>query len=91
MFKGGMLLVWGGNLYTYPDFLPEGLGISWGIVQVPPVYVAAVIIGACFCSCSVSFFKFSSRASTCALWRTTRRRRFPWGARAACLCTFPGP
>jgi branched-chain amino acid transport system permease protein len=28
MFKGGMLLVWGGNLYTFPDFLPEGLGIG---------------------------------------------------------------
>jgi branched-chain amino acid transport system permease protein len=61
MFKGGMLLVWGGNLYTYPDFLPEGLGISWGIVQVPPVYVAAVIIGSLFLLMFGLFFKFSSQ------------------------------
>lgn len=61
MFKGGMLLIWGGNLYTYPDFLPEGLGISWGIVQVPPVYVAAVIIGSLFLLMFGLFFKFSSQ------------------------------
>ena len=61
MFKGGMLLVWGGNLYTYPEFLPEGLGINWGIIQVPPVYVAAVIIGSLFLLMFGLFFKFSSQ------------------------------
>jgi branched-chain amino acid transport system permease protein len=61
MFKGGMLLGWGGNLYTYPDFLPDGLGINWGIIQVPPVYVAAVIIGSLFLLMFGLFFKYSSQ------------------------------
>ena len=61
MFKGLILLLWGGNLYTYPDFLPEGLGIQWGLVQVPPVYVAAVIIGSLFLAMFGLFFKFSSQ------------------------------
>ena len=37
MFKGLLLLVWGGNLHTYPDFLPEFLSIDWGIIHVAPV------------------------------------------------------
>src|SRR5512137_1964290 len=40
MFKGLILLVFGGNLHTYPDFLPEALGIQWGVVRIPPVYTA---------------------------------------------------
>ena len=30
MFKGLILLIWGGNLYTYPDFLPKSLGNPLG-------------------------------------------------------------
>src|SRR5512138_1069461 len=40
MFKGLILLVWGGNLYTYPDFLPKILEIQWGVIRIPPVYGA---------------------------------------------------
>jgi len=61
MLKGLMLLIWGGNLQTYPDFLPDSLGISWGIVNVPPVYVAALIIGLVFLIFFGLFFKYSSQ------------------------------
>ena len=30
MFKGMILLIWGGNLYTYPEFLPDGDGDALG-------------------------------------------------------------
>ena len=61
MFKGLMLLIWGGNLHTYPDFLPDSLGIKWDIVNVPPVYVAALIIGLVFLIFFGLFFKYSSQ------------------------------
>jgi branched-chain amino acid transport system permease protein len=61
MFKGLLLLVWGGNLHTYPDFLPEFLGIEWGIIHVAPVYVATLIIGMIFLSLFGLFFKYSSQ------------------------------
>jgi branched-chain amino acid transport system permease protein len=60
MFKGLILLVWGGNLYTYPVFLPETLGIRWGLVRIPPVYVATLIIGSIFLILFGIFFKYSS-------------------------------
>ena len=61
MFKGLLLLVWGGNLNTYPDFLPEFLSIDWGIINVAPVYVATLIIGMIFLSLFGLFFKYSSQ------------------------------
>ncbi len=61
MMKGLMLLVWGGNLQTYPDFLPEGLSVSWDIIHVPPVYMAALIIGLVFLVLFGLFFKYSSQ------------------------------
>jgi branched-chain amino acid transport system permease protein len=61
MFKGLLLLVWGGNLHTYPEFLPEFLSIHWGVIQVPPVYVATLIIGMIFLSLFGLFFKYSSQ------------------------------
>ncbi len=61
MFKGLILLVWGGNLYTYPNFLPEVLGMNWGVVRVPPVYSATLIIGILFLTLFGLFFKFSSQ------------------------------
>jgi branched-chain amino acid transport system permease protein len=61
MFKGLILLVWGGNLYTYPDFLPKILEIQWGVVRIPPVYGAALIIGTLFLTLFGLFFKFSSQ------------------------------
>ena len=61
MFKGSTLLLWGGNLYTYPDFLPNFLGIHWGSIRVPPVYGAVLIIGTLFLILFGLFFKFSSQ------------------------------
>ncbi len=61
MFKGLLLLIWGGNLYTYPDFLPKALEIHWGMIRIPPVYGATLIIGALFLLLFGLFFKFSSQ------------------------------
>jgi len=61
MFKGLILLIWGGNLYTYPDFLPEWMGLSWGSVSVQPVYSLTLAIGMTFLLLFGLFFKFSSQ------------------------------
>jgi branched-chain amino acid transport system permease protein len=61
MFKGLLLFVWGGNLHTFPDFLPQAMGLDWGIVHVAPVYVAALVIGLIFLSLFGLFFKYSSQ------------------------------
>jgi len=90
MFKGGMLLVWGGNLYNYPEFLPAWLGIEWGIVQVPPSTWRPSSSAACFCCCSACFSSSPRRASTCAPWRTTSRRRSPSGSTSGACSPFPG-
>jgi branched-chain amino acid transport system permease protein len=61
MFKGLILLIWGGNLHTYPNFLPEELGMNWGVVRIPPVYSATLVIGILFLILFGLFFKFSSQ------------------------------
>jgi branched-chain amino acid transport system permease protein len=61
MFKGLMLVIFGGNLFNYPDFLPKGLTIQWGAVSIQPVYVASFIIGIIFLSIFGFFFKYSSQ------------------------------
>jgi len=61
MFKGLILLIWGGNLYTYPEFLPMAMGIHWGVVRIPPVYSATLVIGTLFLIMFGLFFKFSSQ------------------------------
>jgi branched-chain amino acid transport system permease protein len=61
MFKGIMLLVWGGNLQTYPEFLPKFLSIQWDVINIPPVYSAAIIIGMIFLILFGIFFKYSSQ------------------------------
>jgi branched-chain amino acid transport system permease protein len=61
MFKGLLLVIFGGNLFNYPDFLPAGLTIKWGAVHIPPVYVASFIIGIIFLSIFGFFFKYSSQ------------------------------
>jgi branched-chain amino acid transport system permease protein len=60
-FKGALLFLWGGNLYTYPDLLPEFLAWSWGVVHVPPVYVSAIFMGVVFLLLFGLFFKYSSQ------------------------------
>src|SRR5271157_796259 len=61
MFKGLMLLFWGGNLQTYPEFLPDFLGIEWHVINIPPVYTPALIIGIMFLILFGVFFKYSSQ------------------------------
>ncbi|MBP8981295.1 MAG: branched-chain amino acid ABC transporter permease [Syntrophobacterales bacterium] len=61
MFKGLILLIWGGNLHTFPDFLPEWLTFSWGAVTVQPVYSLALVVGLSFLALFGIFFKFSSQ------------------------------
>jgi branched-chain amino acid transport system permease protein len=61
MFKGLILLIWGGNLFTYPDFLPKILELHWGVIHLPPVYGAALLIGTLFLILFGLFFKFSSQ------------------------------
>jgi branched-chain amino acid transport system permease protein len=61
MFKGIMLFVFGGDIHSYPKFLPEGLSMQWGAIQVPSVYVAALIIGIVFLIIFGLFFKYSSQ------------------------------
>ena len=61
MFKGLILLIWGGNLYTFPEFLPEWLALTWGDVTVQPVYTLALVAGVSFLTLFGLFFKFSSQ------------------------------
>ena len=61
IFKGAMLLLWGGNLYIYPDFLPPAIGIQWGVVNIAPVYVVSTTVGLVFLVLFGLFFKFSSQ------------------------------
>lgn len=60
MFKGLLLFVFGGDIHSYPRFLPEGLSLQLGTVLVPSVYVAALIIGIVFLILFGFFFKYSS-------------------------------
>lgn len=61
MFRGAILLLFGGNLHTYPEFLPPWMGMQWGIVRVPPVYTATLVIGAVFLLLFGLFFKYSAQ------------------------------
>lgn len=61
MFKGLLLVIFGGNLFNYPDFLPKGLTIQWGAISIQPVYVTSFIIGIIFLSIFGFFFKYSSQ------------------------------
>lgn len=61
MFKGLMLFVFGGNLHSYPDFLPEGLSLRFGSVLIPSVYVASFLMGLLFLGVFGYFFKYSSQ------------------------------
>ncbi|HOS98399.1 MAG TPA: branched-chain amino acid ABC transporter permease [Deltaproteobacteria bacterium] len=59
MFKGLLLFFFGGNLQTYPDFLPAGLALQIGTIYVPPVYVASSLLGGVFLLLFGLFFKYS--------------------------------
>ena len=61
MFKGLMLFIFGGDIHEYPSFLPEGLSIEWGFIQLSSVNVAAFIMGIIFLVLFGFFFKYSSQ------------------------------
>jgi branched-chain amino acid transport system permease protein len=61
MFKGIMLFIFGGDIHSYPTFLPEGLSMQLGAIFIPSVYVAALIIGIIFLLIFGFFFKYSSQ------------------------------
>ena len=61
MFKGLMLFIFGGDIHDYRGFLPEGLTLEWGSIQIPSVYVASFIIGILFLIVFGFFFKYSSQ------------------------------
>jgi branched-chain amino acid transport system permease protein len=59
MFKGLLLFIFGGNLQTYPDFLPQAMALQLGNIYVPPVYVASSLLGGVFLLLFGLFFKYS--------------------------------
>ena len=61
MFKGLMLFVFGGDIHSYVEFLPQALTFHWGAVEVPGVYVATFIVGLIFLGIFGFFFKYSSQ------------------------------
>lgn len=61
MFKGFLLFIFGGDIHQYPDFLPDWLSVSMGIITIPAVYTATFIIGILFLLLFGIFFKYSSQ------------------------------
>ncbi|MGB9616526.1 MAG: branched-chain amino acid ABC transporter permease, partial [Desulfomonilaceae bacterium] len=60
MFKGLMLFIFGGNLYSYEKFLPQAFAIQIGHVYVAPPYTAALLMAIIFLVLFGLFFKYSS-------------------------------
>jgi branched-chain amino acid transport system permease protein len=61
MFRGLMLFIFGGDIHSYPQFLPQSLSLQLGAVYVPSVSVATFIIGILFLVIFGMFFKYSSQ------------------------------
>jgi len=61
MLKGLMLFIFGGDIHSYVDFLPQTLTFHWGTIEVPGVYVATFIVGLIFLGLFGFFFKYSSQ------------------------------
>ncbi|MCX7982055.1 MAG: branched-chain amino acid ABC transporter permease [Syntrophales bacterium] len=61
MMKGAILLLWGGNLYTYPEFIPQTLTLSLGGVNIQPVYNVSFMLGVVFLLIFGFFFKYTSQ------------------------------
>lgn len=61
MFKGLLLFLFGGDIHSYSNFLPKGLSMQWGAIQIPSVNVATFIIGILFLIIFGLFFKYSSQ------------------------------
>jgi branched-chain amino acid transport system permease protein len=61
MFKGLLLFIFGGDVHSYPQFLPKAFNIELGEVMIPSANVAAFIIGIIFLIIFGFFFKYSSQ------------------------------
>jgi len=61
MLKGLMLFIFGGDIHSYVDFLPQTLTFHWGVMEIPGVYVATFIVGLIFLGLFGFFFKYSSQ------------------------------
>ena len=61
MLKGLMLFIFGGDIHSYVDFLPQTLTFHWGAIEIPGVYVATFIVGLIFLGLFGFFFKYSSQ------------------------------
>lgn len=61
MFKGLLLFIFGGDIHSYPDFLPEALAVQIGDIEIPSVYVASFLVGILFLLVFGLFFKYSSQ------------------------------
>lgn len=61
MFRGLLLFIFGGDIHSYPQFLPEELSMRYKGVQIPAVNVAAFTIGIVFLIIFGLFFKYSSQ------------------------------
>ncbi|MEN6489064.1 MAG: branched-chain amino acid ABC transporter permease [Smithella sp.] len=61
MFKGIILFIWGGDLQTYPKFLPDFMALRWGSIYIAPVYTATLVISIVFLVLFGLFFKKSSQ------------------------------
>lgn len=61
MLKGLLLFIFGGDIHSYVDFLPQTLTFHWGAAEVPGVYVATFIVGLIFLGLFGFFFKYSSQ------------------------------
>jgi hypothetical protein len=90
MFKGLILLVWGGNLHTYPEFLPPAIGLQLGAIHIAPVYTATLVISIVFLVIFGLFFKNRRKEYICVQWPTIRKPRFRWVFMFAAYLHFPG-
>jgi branched-chain amino acid transport system permease protein len=61
MLRGLLLFIFGGDIHSYPVFLPDFLSIKWGAVTIPSVYVVTLIAGIIFLILFGLFFKYSSQ------------------------------
>jgi len=61
MLKGLMLFIFGGDIHSYVEFLPQALTFHWGAIEIPGVYVATFIVGLIFLGLFGFFFKYSSQ------------------------------
>lgn len=61
MVRGALLLLWGGNLYTYPDILPPSLTLHLGKINIQPAYNASFLLGIAFLIILGLFFKYTSQ------------------------------